>query len=320
MGIRTIAFGYPDVGAATIIIRRARDDYYWTGSIFQVDAPSPALDLSYDAILEQYYIDTTPTERSYWTSFDSTPSALNYGEYGGGFPSSVDPGSASTYTMAEIIARIRVQIKDASENLYTDPQLLLILDECNEWLMNQCHLKQATLGVKQSVYTGDGTKEWPYPGDFLGLHYFSNPNLTQDLNLLREIAKAAYDSGQMASRHSGTRFYSKIGNLLYFINDLGTGDTINCYYYPKTVKLDATTTVPYDGKFMSLMVKWGAIQALASDEYSVTFEAEMFGMFMDIAKNYLRREIVPTRVRVANSGGLRNKTLGRARTRRGRTS
>jgi hypothetical protein len=273
--------------------------------------------MTFDSDLDQYYIEEQPTERCYYTAYDSV-SAIAYGEYGGGFPTSVDPGSTSAYTVAELLTRIRTEIRDPDGTLYSDAELLNILDECNEWIMNQCHLKQATLGLRSANYVGDGTTEWGLPSDFLGLHAFDNPALLGYENHLKEVSKAVYDSGILALSVAGTRYYARHGNLLYFVNDIAVGTTINLSYYHRLTKLQASDAVPYDGVFMTLFVRWGVAQALAGDEFSIGFESEMLGQFMELAKSHLVRSMSPRSIKVGNLGNNRAKNLGYSRSKRGR--
>ena len=287
MATRTISFGFSDIGAATIVIKRASDDYYWDGSAWSASAPSSALNMTYDSVLQQYYSETAPTSRAFWTAFDSSGVAFAYNEYGGGFPEVADAGSASAYTAAEVLSRARVFLRDTDSNLWTDADLLAILDECNEWLINQCLDKKANIGDKKVVYTGDGTAQWGLPSDFLGLRNIVYPSTTYGGELLPRT-KADYDVGVLALNTSYPTYYIiDQTNKLYFIPDLATGTAVNMYYYGRPTKLTTSTSVPYDGLFMNLMVNWIETRALKSDEFSATFETAMLEQFMRKARNHI---------------------------------
>jgi len=320
MASRAIAFGYPVAGlAVNILIQRVSDGWFWNGTGYQAAEPVPALSMLYDGSMRMYYSDELPTAQSNWTAIQvSTNQPIYFGDYGGGFPETVTPPSATTYTMAEVINRIRVDIRDPNQNLYTNEQLLILLDSCNDWLTQQCFNKQSTLGLKKATYTGDGTLEWGMPSDFFGLAYFANPSLFQDLGELEEVPKSAYDSGELARRSTGTRYYARVGNQVYFVHDIANGTEINCYYYPRNVKLEISDLVPFDGVFLSLFHRWGTTQALTSDEFSAGFEKEMMSLFMNLAASHIRRAVAKRSVKVPNNVGRRRKVYGRIHTQRGR--
>jgi hypothetical protein len=309
--MRNIAFGYENVGAVTVIIKRASDGYFWGGSVWQAAAPVPALDMTFDADLDQYYSEEAPSERCYYTAFDSV-GAISYGEYGGGFPD-VSVGSASAYTMQEVVDRLRTEISDPDDGnpRFTDVQLLNILDRCIGWLTDQCYKKKTTVGVGTAVYTGDGTTEWGLPATFFGLLYLADPTIYKG-GQLKQATKLDYDQGGLAASSIRTRYYCLMGTNLYFIRDLATGGTINLYFYPKIAKTTVSTTVPFDGLFIDLMVEWGKTIALATDEFSIDrFQSGMLSIFMGTAKAYMvTRSAGPMRARV-RSREFRNVRRGK---------
>lgn len=320
MSARVIYFGYPVGGLVVeLVIQRTSDQKFWGPSGWQTGVPSPALLMSYDATMRQYYSEELPTSQCTWTAIQqNTNQPIYFGEYGGGFPEVTTPPSATTYTMQELIDRVRVEIRDPSGNLYTDAELLLMMDSCAEWIMNQCLMKKATLGVKPAQYVGDGTTEWGLPADFLGLHTISNPNLMSDEGMLVHTSKASYDAGMMGRGIVGTRYYARVGSNIYFINDLADGDVVNMIYYYRLTKLTSSDLAPFDGHFMALMHHWVVTKALTADEFSAGFEKEMLSMFMNIAQSHMRSSGPKRRVSSANVRDFRGKSCGGVRSRRGR--
>jgi len=302
MATRNIAFGYSDVGTVNATIKRASDGYFWnpTSNVWQL--ASVVCPMTHDSDLDQYYLEEAPTERCYWTAYDSaaTPVAISYGEYGGGFPD-VSVGSVSAYTVQEVITRIRTEISDPDDGnpRFTDAQLMNVLDRCVGWLTDQCYKKKTTVGVGKATYTGDGTTEWGLPATFFGLLYFADPTIYKG-GQLKQATKLDYDQGDLAASLSRTSYYALLGSNVYFMRDLATGGTINLYFYPKIAKLTTSTTVPFDGLFMDLMVEWGKTITLATDEFSIDrFQSGMFSLFMNTAKAYMvTRGAGPMRARV----------------------
>jgi len=303
MATRNISFGYTNVGAVTIVIKRASDGYFWDGSAWIATAPAPALAMTFDSDLDQYYTTTTPTERCYYSAFDSNDNPLSAGEYRGGYPD-ITTGSVSVYTAQEVINRIRTEISDPDDgnSRYSDAQILNVLDRAVGWLTDQCYKKKTTLGLGKAVYTGDGTTEWSLPASFYGPLYWVDPTLSYG-GQLEQATKQEYDRGDLAAALDRTQYYCLVGSNLYFMTDLATGSVINLYFYPKIAKLDTTTTVPFDGVFMDMMVEWGKTITLATDEFSIDkFQAGMFQMFMNNAKGYMvMRSAGPMKARVKQS-------------------
>lgn len=300
MATRNIAFGYPDVGTVTFIAKRASDGYFWNDALKVWQATTYSNTMTFDSDLKQYYSEAAPTERCYWTSYDDIPEPLDFGEYGGGFPD-VTVGSASVYTVQEVIDRLRTEISDPDDGnpRFSNAQLLNVLDRCVGWLTDQCYKKKTTVGVGKAVYTGDGTTEWGLPATFFGLLYFANPTLHYG-GQLKQATKLDYDQGDLAASLSQTDYYALLGTKLYFMTDLATGSVINLYFYPKLAKLTVIDALPFDGLFMDLMVEWGKTITLATDEFSIDrFQSGMFSLFMESAKAYMStRSAGPMRARV----------------------
>lgn len=278
--MRTIAFGYSDVGAVTIVLRRVSDGYYWNGSAFVASAPSPALSMTYDTVLDQYYTETSPTARSHWSAFDSDGVGIAYGEFGGALPDITTPPSTSPYTMQEVVDRIRTKIHDTEEYNWTDAQLLDILTGCAEWLMNQFMIHKANIGVKRATYTGDGTTEWNLPSDFLMHRKIVRYGADGTSRDLWPKSKAEYDKANIANDVDGVYYYVIDGPYVYFIDDLPTSEVVYMHYYYRLDTLELSDAVPFDGLFMPLMVQWGVVEALETDEFDTTIERRTLDRLM----------------------------------------
>lgn len=295
---RPITFGYPDAGAVTIVIKRASDGKYWAGSAWATTAPSPALSMTRDADIDQYYTNTLPTARCMWTAYDSGGTALASGEYSGGFPEVSTPASASMYTIQEVIDRIRRRIHDTNAYNYTNSELLSLLTDCVEWIMQKCAAAKANLGTKRASYVGDGTTEWALPMDFLTHRAFVLARTDGTDRELSPTDRMEYDRGGLALAVSGPWYYIIDGFKLYFIDDLTASDTVYLYYYHRIDALELTDAVPFDGVFLDLMVMWGAAKALQFDEYDISLELAELERRKDEAIAFLhRRSSYPQTIR-----------------------
>lgn len=291
MATRNIAFGYDDGTLnVDIILRRASDGYYWAGTTFTAAAPSPALTMTYDSVLGQYYTETSPSERCFWTAKDhDTGDLLAYGEYGGGYPV-VSVASVSSYTIQEVIDRIRTEISDPDDDgnpRFSDAQLLNILDRCVGWLTAESFKRRTTIGLGEANYAGDGTEEWSLPSNFYALLYLVDPTAKTGA-VLKQIPYSDYLRGDLALDVVGVEYFAIKGSNIYFVDHIPTGLTVKMLFYPKIGKLTVSTTVPFDGFFMDLMVEWGKTITLTTDEFSVdNFQSMMLRMFMESAQGHM---------------------------------
>lgn len=320
---RSIIFGgkQADWGTLSIKIKKLNDPAYWWDSTlnsgaggFTTSEPSPHLEMSYDSDLEQYYIESIPTQAVIASIFDSSDVLVATEVWGGALPEVVDPGSASSYTMAEVLSRIRAAIRDPGGDnpLYSNAHLLNILDGCNDWILDQVSKKGCDLGAKRATYDGDGsTTEWDLPTDFYAAFNAPIwPNATHG-GPLRKVTKAEYDKGELENMVVYPSYYCMFGGKIYFIPDpLSASQDIYLYYWGRNTKLESTSTVPWDGVFISLMVEWGKSVALRGDEFDATFEERMMQIFLRSAQSYLgNRSFRQTMMRVSSRDF--NKVYGR---------
>ena len=285
---RTIQFGYHDLGLTIdLIIKRASDGKYWDGVGWVDTAPSPPLGMSVDTELQQYYSDEAPTARAVWSAIDQGSGyAVSYGEYGGGFPAVTAPPSASQYTVQEAINRIRTEIRDPDGNLFTDTDILNMLDRCHEWIVEQLMRTQTTLGLKRADYLGDGTIDWGLPADFYGFDKVVNPALSGEGKLTAVDYSFFYT--QDLPRVIETEYFALEHNTIRFWSTIGTGETMYAFYYYKPIKLSVSDPMPLDGIFMNLMVEWAVVRCLNADEFDVSLENRFLSVFMIQATDYMQ--------------------------------
>ncbi len=321
MAATTIFFAYDDVGTVTIVIKRLSDGKFWKNATnsWVTDAPTP-LQMVYDSDLDQYTTTASPTARVRWTAFDDGDSSIMGGEAGGDIPQVTIPPSASTYTMAEVVSRIRVDVWDPDSDRYTDAQILAVIDKCNSWLHDLAFKTKSAMGSLLAIYTGDGvTKEWGNPSDWRGWKNFVNPDtvLGGDLHF---IPKTVYDRGVLALE-AGSRIvaYTMLSNKIYFVSDpLPDGQVLNGYYYPRSAKLAILDAVPFDGVFLDFMVQWGTVNFMATDEYTPGIEKDLLVEMMQDVKSFMdEHRDWPQTINVPKSGWI-NANTKQARSQRGR--
>ena len=288
MAARAIAFGYPVAGLTVeIIIQRIADGFYWTGSDWAAVPPAPALSMTYDAVMRQYYTEEQPTAKATWTAFEMPANEpIYFDNYGGGFPEIATPPSAAAFLMSEVVNRIRTQIRDTAEDNFEDAELLSYMDMCHEWLMEQCIQQRAAIGYKTAIYTGDGTTQWGWPADYKATRSFVGPNQRE----LVQSTPEEYDRGQLAQYSSEVGYYARDAGYLLFMPDLPSPMTTKLRYYYRPAKLTIDEGVPFDGVFMNLMTQWGTVSALSADEFALDLEGTFFSMFMDLAQQYIDKD------------------------------
>lgn len=266
----------------TILFKRASDNYFWTGAVWQV--ASATVSMTWDSDLEQYTSTTAPTARCFYKAESSTGVLLGRGEY--------DPNTgaeATSSTIAPTLADLKeyLQISDSSDDTF----LTNATNRAGAYIEDFCGRRFAS-SSRTYVLSGDGTNrlylhDWPittvtsvygscahYPRHFTstGGSVQSTELVNSDYYFIANIGGSDEGKDHILNVASGSPYSSATG-----VWDLGeqnfevvatTGySTIPADLYQASIEVAAT--IYNSGKHGTL----GKI-SLATDGGSTAFELE----------------------------------------------
>jgi len=159
MADRRFAVPGPSGLTVSLTIKRASDNFFWTGSAWQ--SASATVAMTWDSDLELYISTTAPTARCFYTGSSSTGILLGYGEY--------DPNigaAATSSTIAPTLADLKeyLQISDSSDDTF----LTNATNRAGEYIEDYCGRRFAS-SARTYVLNGEGNErlylpDWPITG------------------------------------------------------------------------------------------------------------------------------------------------------------